>query len=918
MRLKLFLLLTFLMSLPALAETGLQGVVIDSQTGQPVAGATVMLDNQGITVTTGPDGDFLINDAQPGKDKLLVLGYGYKDWSKDVEIINNVVDNMGSIKIESSMFSSAAVQNMGDDNQEMQLTASQLEDEEGNTQAVATLTGTTDNPFYKAASYNFSIMRFRVRGYNAEYTQTAINGVNFNDAARGRFNYSMLGGLNQAFKSKSIGTGLEASSYAFGDVGGTNDIRTYAKGFAPGFRGSVAYTNGMYRWRGMGTYSTGIMPNGWAMTVSAVGRYADEGVIPGSFYNSWGYFLSIQKDLNPHNSIALTTFGAPTKRASNSATFEEAYRLAGTNLYNSNWGWQEGKKRNARVVEAFDPTVILNWIWKPKMGTTLNTGLAFHKSFYASSALNWYNASDPRPDYYRYLPSYYEDESTADFYRNQWLYNEDFRQIDWNSIYNTNLMNNYLADQTGTEHASTYILENRHSNQASWTINSTLNTRLNSQLTLQGGYAANYTVSSYYKTMKDLLGGRYWLDVDQFAERDFPSDISLPQNDLNNPNRRIGVGDRFGYDYNINQFATNVWLQNAWNFARWDVTYGATASYTTYLRDGKMKNGRAPENSFGEGQHHSFFNWGVKTGVNYKLDGRNSFSLHAYYGTRAPLSNNAYVSPRIKDDVITNLNSERIASGDINYNWNYRIFKGIITAFYTDMQKGTERTAFYDDLNRTFMNYALTDVHKVFKGVELGLSVKLTPAVTLNAAANIARYQYKNRPTGTRSYENGSQPDVTQTVYLKNFYVGGTPQEAYSIGFNYAAPHMWFFEVNGCWLNRAYIDLSPIRHEKMDNLWTICDTEEDLKARIKDITTQEKLNEALVINMSIGHVIYLNRRASLNFNLNLNNLLNNCNIQTGGYQQGRFDYKKFTTSKYPNKYYYAQGFKMYLNVGVRF
>ena len=87
---------------------------------------------------------------------------------------------------------------------------------------------------------------------------------------------------------------------------------------------------------------------------------------------------------------------------------------------------------------------------------------------------------------------------------------------------------------------------------------------------------------------------------------------------------------------------------------------------------------------------------------------------------------------------------------------------------------------------------------------------------------------------------------------------------------------------------------------------------------MKDIANQEKLNEALVINMSIGKVIYLNRRASLNINLNLNNLLNNTNIQTGGYQQGRFDYKNFTTTKYPNKYYYAQGFKMFLNLGVRF
>ena len=65
-------------------------------------------------------------------------------------------------------------------------------------------------------------------------------------------------------------------------------------------------------------------------------------------------------------------------------------------------------------------------------------------------------------------------------------------------------------------------------------------------------------------------------------------------------------------------------------------------------------------------------------------------------------------------------------------------------------------------------------------------------------------------------------------------------------------------------------------------------------------------------------MIYINRSASFNINLNLNNILDNRNIQTGGYQQGRFDYKTYTTAKFPNKYYYAQGFKMFLNLGLRF
>ena len=918
MKLKLFLLLMLLVSLSAIAQqASLRGVVINSKSSQPVAGITVMLNGQGASATTGPNGDFLITGAQAGSDQLLVLGYGFKDLTLDVTIPAGGTTDVGTLKVVPSDFSEGAAYTEA--SRDFTLSESQLEDEEGNSQAVGMLTGATDNPFYQAASYNFSAMRFRQRGYNSEYTATYINGISFNDAVRGRFNYSMLGGLNQAFKNKSIGIGLESTSFGFGDVGGANNITTYAKDYAPGFRGSVAYTNSNYRWRGMATYSTGMTEKGWALTLSAIGRYANEGVIPGSFYNSWGYFLAVQKQLGQNHSLALTTFGSPTSRASNSATFEEAYQLTGNNLYNSNWGWQNGKKRNAKVVDSFDPTVLLNWIWDIKPGTKLNTGVGFHKSFYASSALNWYNARDPRPDYYRYLPSYYSDnQEIVDLYTDKWTNDESFRQINWDELYQVNQLNNYTADKTGTEKGSTYILEKRHSNQASWMLSTNLNSRLSNVLTLQGGASANYTVSSYYKTIKDLLGGRYWTDVDQYAERDFPSDPNMAQNDMNNPNRRVVVGDRFGYDYNINSINAQLWLQNTLNLAHWDLNYGADVRYTSYQRDGKMRNGRAPENSYGKGIRHNFVDWSAKVGAVYKLDGRNSFHIHAYYGTHAPLPNNAYVSPRIKDDVITDLKSERILSGDVSYVWNYRRFMGSITGYWTEFWDQTERTSFYDDLNSTFMNYALTGVRKEHKGVEVGLAYKVTSSVTMSIAANLARYQYKNRPTGTRSYENGSQPDVTQTVYLKNFYVGGTPQEAYSIGFNWAAPKQWFFEVNGVWMNRAYIDLSPIRHEAMDNLYTTVETQAELEAKLKEITTQEKLNEALVINMSIGKLIYLNRTASLNINLTLNNLLDNRNIQTGGYQQGRFDYTNFTTTKYPNKLYYGQGFRMYLNLGVRF
>ena len=919
MRLKLFLLLALFATLPMLAQrAGVRGVVMDAKSGLPVVGATVMLDNQGISATTDPAGRFLIDEASQGNDELLVLCYGYKDWSLAVTIIDGIVEDLGAIQVDPLSFETAEVLEYRSSVADMALTESQLEDEEGNTQEVALLSGATDNPFYQASSYTFSTARFRIRGYENNKTETYINSIPFNDGVRFSFNYSMTGGLNQAFRNKTIGIGLEENTYGFGGIGGANNIKTFAADYAPGTRLSLAYTNGNYRWRGMVTHATGLNKHGWAMTLSAVVRYAGEGVYPGSFYNSVGYFLSLQKVFNPQHSLTLTTFGAPTKRAANSAIFEETGRLI-NNMYSPDWGWQDGKKRNSKVVESFDPTAILNWLWKPDDHTSLNTGFAFHKSFYSKAALNWNKAADPNPSYYRYLPSYYTDPEIKDFYTDLWTSKSDITQIRWDDLYQVNYRNNMQADQTGKEMGSTYILENRHSNQSSFTLSSVLNKRLTSRLSMQTGANANYTIASYYKTIKDLLGGRYWLDVDNFSERDFPDNPDLAQNDLDNPNRKIKKGDRFGYDYNILTLKTELWNQWVLNLPKWEMFASVKGDFFQFQRDGKMRNGRAPENSYGKGKTHRFLTYGAKGGIIFKLDGRNSFAGHVFYGTEAPRPYDAYISSRTKDDVI-DLKVEKIFSADVSYAMNYRNFKGVVTAFYTDQRDNTERTAFYDDVRSTFMNYSLTGVHKQYKGVEVGLSYKLSPSLTVSGAANIARYQYKNNPFGTRSYENGSEADVTKQVYLKNYYVAGTPQECYSLAFNWAGPHMWFVELNGAWMNRSYVSMSPIRHEMQEEFFFLANTEEEIMSLIKDFSAQDKLNEALIINASIGHVIYLTRSASLNINLNLNNILDNRNIQTGGYQQGRTDTNDYTntSTKFPNKYYYGQGFKMFLNLGLRF
>ena len=224
---------------------------------------------------------------------------------------------------------------------------------------------------------------------------------------------------------------------------------------------------------------------------------------------------------------------------------------------------------------------------------------------------------------------------------------------------------------------------------------------------------------------------------------------------------------------------------------------------------------------------------------------------------------------------------------------------------------------FYDYDLASMMTYSLSGMQTEYKGVELGMQYQIISGLNITGTAAFTRYTYENNPTGTRSAQNGAMEDVTRTTYLKNYHVGGTPQQAYGLALNWAAPRQWFFEINANYFTDGYVDLAPTRHEEMPDLWKFCTSQEEYESRLREYAHQEHLKDAFVMNLSIGKMIYTNF-GSLNFNLSINNLLNNHNIQTGGFQESKLDYTDYNLNKFPNRYYYAQGIRIFLNAGIRF
>ncbi len=998
---RLWLLLTLLLAVPALLHAAsVKGVVVDYETNKPIANVRVAIQN--VSATTDFDGYYELKDVRKGAVVVVFTSDDYKAASVDFTV------TAGENRLNATLVPKQSEDNPNDQVAEdniFELEETAIDDDGGSAQSASYLSGAADDVYLQAASYSYSPMRFNVRGYEQRESSTYINGLNFNDMERGRFNYSSLGGLNNAMRNKDAVNGLEMPGYAYGSLGGTTNINTRASHYAAGTNVNVAYTNRAYKLRGQAIHSTGIMDNGWAFTGSVVYRWADEGRTEGTFYNSFGYFLAAEKAVGNHN-FSLTTYGAPTKRGQSAAVTQEVYDYQGI-YYNPYWGYQDGEKRNSRIVHSYDPTAIFNWDWKIDDASMLNAGVGFHYNTYSNSAISFYNAPDPRPDYYRNMPSwqYYQlgvngpDDTYNAYYKevNHGLANQladawrngdpAITQVNWDAMYSANYANNV----NNPDASAKYIVERRHNNLMEIPLSVLYTNQINSQLKLTAGIEGKYAKGMHYKTIDDLLGANQWIDIDQFAERDFTDNSLIIQNDVDNPNRVVRKGDKFGYNYNMHVINGSAFFQNDWKLPLFDIYYAARLSYTSFQREGLMRNGRAEvvaAQSKGFGKLMYFLDPSIKAGFVYKIDGHNRLALNALAESRAPLAGYAYVAPRVKDTRIKGLKSEKVFSADLTYQLNTSVVKGRVTGFYTEFRDGVESTGYYHDEFRTYINHTLSGVNKRHWGVEAGVSVKLSNSFTISAAGTYGSYTYTDDCWGTMSAENGmnlfseqlpeivngraASTDYTEKVYTEGLHVSNGPQLAASITLDYFHPKMWFADVTLSYFDNNYLDFSPSRFTHMNMYGGKYPNEVGLEQSYAGyriigvdkngtavmawnfdpktgkpvlisgdgrgaevahlynqkemIGSQEKLDGGFLLDVSVGKLIYLNnRKQQLNINLSFNNVLNNTDLITGGYQQGRVarDNKSVTkdiqsVNKFPNKYYYAWGFNMFLNLGFKF
>ena len=421
-------------------------------------------------------------------------------------------------------------------------TEAQLGEDENMGQNVS-IVSSGSNVYASEVGYLFSPMRFRYRALNQKYNEMYINGAPVNDMETGQFRYSLVGGLNQQTRSMEAALPFESNNFAYTGIAGSNNYNFRPAAMATGQRITLSAANRNYVLRGMYTYNSGLTDKGWAYSANITYRWANPGYVKGTSYNALSYFFGVQKLLTGGHSLAFSTWGNPTERGTQGASTDEMYWLANDNQYNPYWGWQDGKKRNSRIVRDFAPSAIFTWDWNINNNNKLTTSLFGKYSIYSSTKLNYNNSENPQPDYYKRLPSNFYDVwnssnvQNTEFALADWENTRDYllssernRQINFDEL----IYANRQAAANGQD--ALYYIQKRHNNELNLTLSTSLTTNLTKNSTWTNGIFAAHNVNYHYQTMDDLLGATSYHNTNNYALGTFAEGSDQLQYDLNHPN----------------------------------------------------------------------------------------------------------------------------------------------------------------------------------------------------------------------------------------------------------------------------------------------------------------------------------------------------------------------------------------------
>ena len=753
-------------------------------------------------------------------------------------------------------------------------------------------------------------VRLRPRGYDYRYQRYSVAGLDLSDPTDGFPYWNLIAAIDLMPRTHRDASGLSPGENGLGGLDGTAAVSLTDRFIPSGGRFSYAFTNRTYRHRVTASFRT-VSENGWGVSAGISGRDGRDGFVEGLSSRRVDASALIFRYFG-NQTFSLLAAATDSRQGVRSATTQEVYDLARTNYYNPNWGMQSGTVRPARERTYRQYLGAFTWEgrwerWEAQAGASFFGG----ENGYSLPA--WYDAPTPYADYYRSLPGFYFDSETARALRREWLSgNTAVTQIDWRDLYEAN---RYNVDPNGISR-SHYILRELVTDKQNIQIQSNLRYNPSGRLTFRGGIRYRSDRSDSFARLKDLLGGSYWLDIDQYLLDDEYYGAQV-QNDMRNPNRPVFEGQKFGYNYRISSNTLKGWILTEYRSSAFEFFAGIEAGTMDFQREGFYEKELFPGNlSFGLSEKIEFQEYMAKAGAFRNLSLRQRLGVQAMIGEQAPLVKNLFIAPQFRNAAL-DPQPVRIAAGEVVYRWNSPELMVEITGYLTVFHNDSEIRGYYDDLAGEYLDFVMTDIDKRHGGLELGAEWNVTPNFSLLGALSLNAYKYANDPSAILLRDSDGAVLLSgEPVFLKGLRLSGTPQAAALLQFNYRTRDYWRFELSARQTAHNYVSISPMR--RMNRMLDAAGSSEAAQGML----AQERLDDAFLLGLAVSKTFRLRGGNRIGLWIHADNLTDNRSIRYSGFEQGRFSKAGYAPNQtlvpFPSKYYYAYGFNVYAQISYQF
>ncbi|MDR2510937.1 MAG: TonB-dependent receptor [Bacteroidales bacterium] len=709
------------------AQTYFVGTVVDADTKEPLIGATIYNASTKTGATSDLDGKFKLSGS--GQASLSVSFMGYQ--TQNVAFTANA-ETVVALKSETVTIRGAEIIADIAVSRKTPVAVSTISpmviEERLGTQEFPEILKSTPGVYTSKSGGGFGDSRVAMRGFSQENIAVMINGVPVNDMEWGGIYWSNWAGLSDVTRSMQVQRGLGAAKVSAPSVGGSINIVTKTTDAIRG--GSLSYSIGNDGYNKiLFSASTGLMDNGWAITLLGSKTWGD-GYILGTGFSGYSYFGNISKQIGKNHVLSLTAVGAPQRhyqrysgdmyKIGDWEKFKEKYR------FNADYGFDNNGQRHSLSENYYHkPQISLNHYWNIDEKSTLSTALYVSIGRGGGTGVRGNNKI------------YGSSSGVANNRTNDGYF--DYGKI--------------MAENAANPDGSQMIVGSATNEHNWYGLLSTYTTKFGKYVDFYGGIDLRYYDGIHQAYITDLLGGAFYIDQEY---RSIVSPTNNPEHNnttLDWVNQKLYVGDLIRRDYTSSVFQGGAFAQGEFNYKDVVTAFiSANANNNSYWKvDRFYYNNQRSEtvNKWG---------WTVKGGANYNINKYFNVFGNIGYISRVPYMSSVFTYSERYNAINKDAKNEKIFSKELGAGFRSKYFTANLNLYHTNWNDKA-MFKYLDQTNPDRGSVNLTGVNALHMGVELEMLATPVKNLEIKGMFSYGDWRWKGSAKGYIYDGNGNAID---------------------------------------------------------------------------------------------------------------------------------------------------------------